>query len=208
MTEYRSGGRRRIDRVLSPQFVEGLTDLSPQDLQGRQHEAQLEEADLSFARRLLQGRLDLLRSEQGRRSSGAHQGQDGPPKVRSDAEIVAALTRVLSDTGTRGPAEPHRSADVRPPEVDERRRAPELAANDVTTADLQGLDTAQLTEAVDRLEKLEHQVSASRSAVHRALDAVNSELDRRRYGNDAGQSGEGAGQHASVASPERSDPAG
>lgn len=184
MTEYRSGGRRRIDRVLSPPFVEGLAELSPQDLQARQHEAQLEEADLSFARRLLQGRLDLLRSEHERRSSG---GEPPQTKVRSDAEIVAALTRVLTDTGSRGPTEAHRPAGVQPPEVGERRRAPELAANDVTTADLQGLDPTQLNEAIDRLDKLEHQVSSSRSAVHRALDALNEELDRRRYGDSAAQ---------------------
>lgn len=184
MSEYRAGGRRRIDRVLAPGFLEALADISSEDLRTRQQEAQLEEADLSYARRLLQGRLDLLRDEQSRRGTG--RGSQSTPG-RSDEEIVAALTRILADSGVRpaaagGPSTSRRRPEVQPPEVSARRRAPELAATDVTSSDLKALDAERLASTIERLEDLERRVSASRAAVHRALDAVAGELDRRRYG--------------------------
>jgi CheY-like chemotaxis protein len=55
------GGQRRIDRVLDPGFVAGVGQLDLAELHARREEA--EEADISFLRRLLQGRLDILRAE-------------------------------------------------------------------------------------------------------------------------------------------------
>ena len=56
------GGQRRIDRVLDPRFVAGVGRLDLAELRSRR-----EEADVSFLRRLLQGRLDILRAELVRR---------------------------------------------------------------------------------------------------------------------------------------------
>ena len=61
------GGRRRIDHVLGEGFLDGLRELPVDQLRARRGEAEQEETDLSFARRLLHGRLDLLRAEQERR---------------------------------------------------------------------------------------------------------------------------------------------
>ena len=63
-TQPQDGGRRPIDRVLSPGYADDATGLTVEELHERRHEAEQEEVDLSYARRLLQGRLDLLRSEQ------------------------------------------------------------------------------------------------------------------------------------------------
>ena len=70
MTEYVVGGRRRIDRVLAPEYLDGLDGLGMEELRSRKAEAEQEETDLSYARRLLQGRLDILRAEREARKLG------------------------------------------------------------------------------------------------------------------------------------------
>ena len=61
------GGHRRIDRVLDPGFTEGVERLPLPELRARREEAEAEEADVSYLRRLLQGRLNILRAELVRR---------------------------------------------------------------------------------------------------------------------------------------------
>ena len=64
------GGQRRIDRVLDPGFTEEVERLGLPELRARREEAEAEEADVSYLRRLLQGRLDILRGSTGAGSSG------------------------------------------------------------------------------------------------------------------------------------------
>ena len=54
------GGHRRIDRVLDPGFAEEVERLGLPELRARREEAEAEEVDVSYLRRLLQGRLDIL----------------------------------------------------------------------------------------------------------------------------------------------------
>ena len=82
------GGQRRIDRVLDPRFVAGVGRLDLAELRARREEAEAEEADISFLRRLLQGRLDILRAELVRRSRGGEQNVAG---------LLAGLPAILTD---------------------------------------------------------------------------------------------------------------
>src|SRR4051812_32435932 len=93
-TQPQDGGRRPIDRVLSPGYTDELSTLSSEELHERRHEAEQEEVDLSYARRLLQGRLDLLRSEQQRRRE--HPGDHVPAGQRTDEEIVRDLVAAMT----------------------------------------------------------------------------------------------------------------
>jgi hypothetical protein len=91
------GGQRHIDRVLDPGFTDGVDRLGLPELRARPEEAEAEEADVSYLRRLLQGRLDILRAEQVRRSAGGDQDVGGllagPPT--SDAPgTFSAVPRV------------------------------------------------------------------------------------------------------------------
>ena len=63
-------GRRRIDKVLSEGYADNLADLDLDELRSRRREAEQEEADLSYVRRMLQGRMDILRAELSRRAGG------------------------------------------------------------------------------------------------------------------------------------------
>ena len=172
MTQYQQGGRRRIDRVLAPGFADGLDALDADQLASRHLEAEQEEADLSYVRRLLQGRLDLLRSEAARRADGTP--STGP---RTDAELAQELRRVLTDTGA-GPAKPHYT-NVQPTRVGEHRREVEAIVADVELSDAPHLDDARLGEAMERLESLERRVSESRRQVQHVLDRLAAEVDLR-----------------------------
>src|SRR5687768_14302413 len=60
----------RLDRVLAAEYTTGLSDLSLDELRSRRSECQEIELGLSYARRLVQGRLDIIHAELERRSAG------------------------------------------------------------------------------------------------------------------------------------------
>ena len=120
-----SGGRRRIDKVLADDFIADLEKIEIGDLRERRLEAEQEEADLSYVRRMLQGRMDILRAELARRSGG------------SEAKIVDHLSQVLSDTG-RHDHGLGRFLRVEPSRVDEHRRSVEQVIADVGISGVEG----------------------------------------------------------------------
>ena len=173
---YQEGGRRTIDRVLSPAFLEGLGTISLDELRARRGDAEQEEADLSYARRLLQGRLDIIQAEVARRA-----GADGAvdlPAARSDAELVSALKDVLAEPRRMNHGYGRHSL-VEPSRVGEHRRRAEAAVADPRLSNLPALDDAQLAEAQRMLHDLEHEISADRHRVQRVMDACTEEITRR-----------------------------
>jgi len=176
MTEYLAGGRRRIDRVLDPDFVDGIREMPLEELRSRRAEADQEGVDLSYARRLLQGRIDILRAEQQRRRGA------GPLATmpRSDAAIVAALGRILADPPSEGrPLSQGRHALATPTRVGEHRREAERAVADVGGSDLDSFSDAELDTAIDQLAAIEARVSRSRRSVHAVIDSLTDEVARR-----------------------------
>lgn len=174
MTEYMPGGRRRVDRVLAPHFLQDLTSLPLEEVRSRRVDADQEEADLSYARRLLQGRIDILRAEQAaRHGSGPLAGQP-----HSDAEIVGALSRILG-ADTRSDHGLGRYLGAQPSRIGEHRREAERAVSDIGGSDLASLDDLQLQEALDRLMAIEGRVSRTRREVQRVVDSLTEEVARR-----------------------------
>jgi hypothetical protein len=168
MTSPMPGGRRRIDRVLAPDFLDGLEGLDLDDLRARRREAEQEEADLSYVRRMLQGRIDILRAELSRRSgSGA-----------GDDKIVDHLSRILSDPD-RADRGLGRFLTVEPSRVDEHRRAVEQIIADVGVSDVEGRAEHDLQDALERVEEFEHGVSEDRVVVQKIMDTLTAEVTRR-----------------------------
>lgn len=174
--EYRHGGRRRIDRVLDPEFSTALPELDDATLRSRRDDAQQEEVDLSYLRRLLHGRLDLLEDER------KHRTGDRPAPVkgaaRSDAELAEALSKILADDHptTRGSG---RFLSTGPSRVGEHRREVELAVDDLDIARPSDLPDASLGEAIARLRELEGRVSHVRREVQDVEQLLTDELGRR-----------------------------
>jgi hypothetical protein len=176
MTEFVAGGRRRIDRVLAPGYLDGIAVLDLDEVRVRRAEADQEEVDLSYARRLLQGRIDILKAEQQRRTGG---GPTLPPLgTRGDAAIVEALKRILGDE-RRTDHGLGRHMTSSPSRVGEHRREAEAAVADVGGSDLNAMDDAQLDAAIVNLSAIETKVSRSRRSVQQVVDALTVEVARR-----------------------------
>jgi hypothetical protein len=177
MTEYLPGGRRRVDRVLGPQFLQDLTGLPLDEIRVRRVDADQEEADLSYARRLLQGRIDILRAElAGRHGDGPLAGPSGQP--HSDAEIVGALSRILG-AESRSDHGMGRYLGAQPTRIGEHRREAERAVADVGGSDLAALEELELQEAIERLVSIEGRVSRTRREVQHVVDTLTQEVARR-----------------------------
>ncbi|MGZ4626097.1 MAG: RsiG family protein [Kineosporiaceae bacterium] len=182
MTEFLPGGRRRIDRVLAPAFIEDVEGLDLQELRVRRADADQEEVDLSYARRLLQGRLDILRAEQASRRG------DGPfsQQPRTDVEIVAALSRILADEQRQTRGLGRHVTGSAPSRVGEHRREAERAVADVGGSDLAALTQVQLAEAISHLSDIEARVSRSRRQVQAVVDLLTEEIARRYQAGEVG----------------------
>lgn len=159
-------GRRRIDRVLADDFATSLSDLDLDELRRRRREAEQEEADLSYIRRMLQGRMDILRAELARRASG---GGD---------KIVAHLSEVLADSG-RDDHGLGRFLRVEPSRVDEHRRVVEQVIADVGVSDVEHHSDDDLRASLGRLEGFERGVSEDRQRVQQVMDALTTEVAER-----------------------------
>lgn len=176
MSEYMAGGRRRIDRVLAPDYLDGLDDLDVAELRARRAEADQEETDLSYARRLLHGRMDLLRAEREARENGERTPEPG---TSTDAELVGRLSRILADRPSAAHGLGRHLTRLRPTRIGENRREAERAVADVGSSDLAQLTDAQLLGSLDHLEDVERRVSRSRREVQRVVDTLTAELARR-----------------------------
>lgn len=168
MSDAPVGGKRRIDQVLAEGFTDGLGELDDGEVRRRRALARAELEYLSFLRRLLQGRRDILRDELDRRRSG------GEPQP-----VVERVVSVLSE-GPRGPS--RGDAPVVPLPDEElalARRRVERLLSDANLSDLGSLSDHDLEGAVRRIDEEERGVSSIRSQVIQTLDLLQSEMKRR-----------------------------
>ena len=166
MSEPIAGGRRRVDRVLGKGFLDDLEGLSLQELRERRHDAEQEDADLSYIRRLLQGRLDIIRAERERRAA------------ETGEKVVDHLAEVLGD----GPRSNHGSGrflNVEPSRVAESRRRVEQLIADPHLSDIGTLTDAECAQAYQEISDHEHAVSELRHRVQVAMDTLTAEVARR-----------------------------
>ncbi|MGN6334280.1 MAG: RsiG family protein [Motilibacteraceae bacterium] len=197
-TDPMPGGRRRIDRVLGAGFLDGLGELPLEELRARRRDAEQEEADLSYVRRMLQGRADLLRAELDRRANASPDAApdradttDVPARTApaeptvpashggDDADLVARLTAALTDPAGRSDHGLGRFLTVEPSRVDEHRRSVEQLIADVGVSDAGAQSEDDLRAALARVEEVEHGVSGTRRKVQDVMDALTAEVGRR-----------------------------
>jgi hypothetical protein len=158
-------GRRRIDRVLAEDFASVLSALDLDEVSSRRRDAEQEEADLSYVRRMLQGRMDILRAELARRAGGGD-------------KIVEHLSQILSDAA-RSDHGLGRFLRVEPSRVDEHRRLVEQVIADVGVSDVEQHSDDELRAALGRLEGFERGISEDRHRVQQVMDALTTEVAER-----------------------------
>lgn len=164
-----SNKRRRIDRVEDPDFLAGLDAVPDDELRDRRVMCDELDLELSYYRRMLHGRMDLV-SFQMRRVAG-----------EEEESLIDALPRILAEGAyTVTPGLPSRSVPVEAPDVERKgRRLVDKALDGDFIARLPTLEADQLTETLRFLEEVEADVSRQRRSVHHALDTIQAELTRR-----------------------------
>ncbi len=162
------GGKRRIDHLMAPGFTDELGSLGTDEVRRRRDLARAELEYVSFLRRLVQGRRDILRDELDRRRT------DGAPQ-----DVVERVVQVLSE-GTRGQSG-GRAPTVPLPEdeIAMARRRVERLVGDTELSDLVALSDERLEEAIGKLQEEERGVSDARTKVIEIHDALQDEMKKR-----------------------------
>jgi hypothetical protein len=162
------GGKRRIDRVLAPEFAEGLQDIEQDELRRRRDLSRAELEYLSFLRRLLQGRRDILQAELDRRRRGGDQ-----------ETLLAQIAAILADAPTGQSRGEALVLSVPDEEIDLARRRVERLVSDARLSDLPRLSDDELEDAVAGIDEEERAISDARSRVIEVHDMLQAELVRR-----------------------------
>lgn len=152
-----------------------LTRLSLPALRALRRDAQRDEADLSYVRRLLQGRIDILRAELARRSPSGR----GPLAERlPEASVVERLPEILTDAPARHRSSARHVTLGTPHSEEYRLLAAEMLA-EVELSDLGARTDLELNTAMGRLVRYEQQVSGRRQRLQRTADECSGEITRR-----------------------------
>ncbi|MFF0429407.1 ABC transporter substrate-binding protein [Streptomyces sp. NPDC004520] len=135
------------------------------ELRALRRDAQSDEADLSYVRRMLQGRIDILRAELARRTD-------------PEAPVLDRLSEILADVPSR-----HRSSarhvTLSTPRGEEYRRLAAEMLSEVELSDLSARTDDELHAAMGRLAGYEQQVSRRRQHLQRTADDCSAEIARR-----------------------------
>lgn len=164
--------RRRIDRVADPDFTEGLADLPMDELRARRAMCDELDTELSYYRRILHGRMDLLAFELRRRTG---------EETRS---LIEALPEILADAEASAPPPkgeglPRELPIEAPQFAGEGRRTIDRALGDDFLAHLPTLDAGELENVQGLLAETEREISKQRRKVYEAYEQLTAEITRR-----------------------------
>ena len=165
--------RRRIDRVREPDFLADLSTLSLKELRSRRDLAEMVETEVSYYRRLLHGRMDLLAFEQRRR-----RGEE----TRS---LMDALPEILTGRDRTGSGKArHLSMELPDIPLKGKRQLDRILGNDLMIR-MAEMTEEELSEAGIALTQLESEMSILRQEVQAVYDSLHSAVITR-YKNDLG----------------------
>jgi hypothetical protein len=155
--------QEELDEVLATAFVGDVADLPTSELRSRRHRAEDAENRVSYARRLLQGRIDLVRAEALRRE------RDGELEA-----VLDTLSQVLADgqTVARTMIDARPPRDLAPPDIDDDPLEQQVV-------DLRSLSPEQLRELAESLAEHERDLSVTRRQLFDVIDTLQAELVER-----------------------------
>ena len=137
----------------------------------RRRQASELEVDLSYLRRLVHGRLDILLDESRRRDSGARSG-DLPALVRRLPEILGERVS--------GPGRGGLPILLYPPDPKaDWLQGEDLIVDAEQLATLSELDDTEFRSKLRALAVFEEKVSVDRRAIHGVIDRLQQELVKR-----------------------------
>ncbi len=203
-----------LQRLMAPEMLADLRAEQLPRLRDLRVQLTQAEGDISFVRRVSQGRLDIVGHEVGRRErltpdqvDGRPDGRDGP-LMTSASGLLFDMPDILTDgrpsTGsTTDPAEspsapPTGLEDV--PHTMPSRMVQVMEPGDIALALIDDLDQvaspgdlarveqlaqAELADLFDRLRRFELDLSAARRTLHDRIDRIQDEIARRYRDGEA-----------------------
>jgi hypothetical protein len=166
-------GGAAVDALLDPAFLENALAQPMTEVRRLRRVAEQEEVNLSYTRRLLQGRLDIVRRELQRRAE--HDGRS----------LVDLLPEILAEKG-RGPAHGlGRHQTVQPAAPEEYESWVNSLTPGVDLSAITALTDAKLEKAARALADAESGLSERRRGVQQVMDALAAELGRRYRDGEA-----------------------
>lgn len=161
----------RLERILDDSYLQGLRELSTQELRTRRAECEEEERAVSYARRVLQGRLDILRAELLRREQ------------RGDGEAESLLSRLPDILGHDHVAtDPLQARATRldvPPAAEHLERELDEIVDESSLHGLPEAPPEELEQLIASLAEHEGKLSALRRGLFDRIDELRDELAAR-----------------------------
>lgn len=161
----------QLSEITAPGYLAGL-EAWPLDVLGsHRHDATEVETGLSYLRRMIQGRLDIVLAESRRRQEGG--------ATRDVTELIDQLPAILGEH-VHAPGLGRLTALMGPGDLDaslEARLDTVIPASRLSS--LSDLADDELSSAADGLEEPEREVSSHRRVVFEVLDRLQEEIVRR-----------------------------
>jgi len=159
-----------LDRLLDPSYLGDLRARPIEEIRTMRAECQRVEAGLSYLRRLVQGRLDIVAAELGRRVEGL--------EPSDPASLVDQLPEILGHN-VQAPGLGRLPSNLEPPEDPELTAELDGILHAQSLTGLGEVDDDELRLLADRLTDYEHTVSGQRRALFDHIDALQADLTRR-----------------------------
>jgi hypothetical protein len=161
--------RRRIDQVMEESFTNDIENISIDELRSRRVICDDLDTELSYYRRMLHGRMDLLDFELRRRSG---------EETRS---LIEALPEILADSPSGRTSNPlDRELSLELPELaGSGNRQVDHVLSDGFLGRLPTTDTEDLRSIRELLSETEQVVSLQRRSVYDAHEIITGEITRR-----------------------------
>lgn len=160
--------RRRIDLVLEPEYLEDLDNLDLEELRSRRDTAEDVESQISYYRRLLHGRMDLISFEAKRRTG------------EEKRSLIEALPEILASGLVLGQEPTQKHIEVMPPLPSTTgRRLIDRIMDDGVLTHLSDMSDEEVSAALSDLQDFELQLSGQRRELHRVIDALQEAIVNR-----------------------------
>lgn len=173
--------RRRIDQILADGYLDDLAGLTAAEIRAMRDACEHEESAISYARRVVQGRIDIVRAESQRR------GAAGDAEA---SDLLAGLADILA--GEHQPTELSRLHATRllvPPDGEHDRRALDRVGDETVLADVRERPTDELRALAAELAERERELSRTRQLLFDRIDTLQDELAGRYKSGEADLSG-------------------
>jgi hypothetical protein len=160
----------RILQLLDPEYLASLDSRSLDDVRAMRSRCAEYELTVSYDRRMVQARMEIIDAERDRRQRGG-----------SLDDLVADLPRILGAEPGRPAASTTRVTNAQTPTIELHwPDGREDLIADSTLANLPTLSDQALDETAERLREFERELSTMRHDLHGVIDVLDREIASRQ----------------------------